>query len=227
MWDDVGWASSYNPDAVLGGAIDFGGSGVVHMTGGVAAFWGALIIGPRAGRFDLDGTPVAIRGHSSVLQASPIYLSHHRRERPSDHPLSGHSYVYCTGARHLHTVDGLVREPISNLRGSHSPLDFRSLTCTPTSDPPRYGFNPGSTLAITPTGYAATAARATICTTISAAFGGMVTVIITKKLDHIWDLGVCPYPSVLAPALTYIVPASARYYHTRRAEQRHPCLAGV
>ena len=88
-------------------------------------------------------------------------------------------------------MDGLVREPISNLRGSHSPLDFRSLTCTPTSDPPRYGFNPGSTLAITPTGYAATAARATICTTISAAFGGMVTVIITKKLDHIWDLGVC------------------------------------
>ena len=69
MWDDVGWASSYNPDAVLGGAIDFGGSGVVHMTGGIAAFWGALIIGPRAGRFDLDGTPVAIRGHSSVLQA--------------------------------------------------------------------------------------------------------------------------------------------------------------
>ena len=86
-------------------------------------------------------------------------------------------------------MDGLVREPISNLRGSHSPLVFRSLTCTPTSDPPRYGFNPGSTLAITPTGYAATAARATICTTISAAFGGMVTVIITKKLDHIWDLG--------------------------------------
>jgi Amt family ammonium transporter len=39
------------------------------MTGGIAAFWGALIIGPRAGRFDLDGTPVAIRGHSSVLQA--------------------------------------------------------------------------------------------------------------------------------------------------------------
>ena len=95
MWDDVGWASSYNPDAVLGGAIDFGGSGVVHMTGGVAAFWGALIIGPRAGRFDLDGTPVAIRGHSSVLQARPIYLSHHRRERPSDHPLSGHTPM-CT-----------------------------------------------------------------------------------------------------------------------------------
>ena len=36
-----------------------------------------------------------------------------------------------------------------------------------------YGFNPGSTLAITPTGAAAIAARATVCTTLSAAFGGM------------------------------------------------------
>ena len=27
VWDSTGWASSYNPDAVLGGAIDFGGSG--------------------------------------------------------------------------------------------------------------------------------------------------------------------------------------------------------
>ena len=59
----------------------------------------------------------------------------------------------------------------------------------------RYGFNPGSTLAIPPTGYAATAARATICTTLSAAFGGMTVVLLTKKLDHIWDLGVCPYPT--------------------------------
>ena len=44
------------------------------MTGGIAAFWGALIIGPRAGRFDLDGTPVAIRGHSSVLQALGTFI---------------------------------------------------------------------------------------------------------------------------------------------------------
>jgi len=131
VWDGVGWASSFNPDAVLGGAIDFAGSGVVHMTGGIAAFWGALIIGPRAGRFDLDGTPVAIRGHSSVLQALG-------------------TFILWMGW---------------------------------------YGFNPGSTLAITPKGYAATAARATICTTLSAAFAGMTVVLITKRLDHIWDLG--------------------------------------
>ena len=63
------------------------------------------------------------------------------------------------------------------------PLHCRYIAVT------RYGFNPGSTLAITPTGYAATAARATVCTTLSAAFGGMTVVLLTKKLDHIWDLG--------------------------------------
>jgi Amt family ammonium transporter len=38
------------------GAIDFAGSGAVHMVGGYAAAAGCVIIGPRIGRFNADGT---------------------------------------------------------------------------------------------------------------------------------------------------------------------------
>ena len=38
------------------GAIDFAGSGAVHMVGGYAAAAGCFVIGPRIGRFNADGT---------------------------------------------------------------------------------------------------------------------------------------------------------------------------
>ncbi|KAL4377659.1 hypothetical protein GQ457_02G009060 [Hibiscus cannabinus] len=49
------------------GAIDFADFGVVHIVGGVADLWGALIEGPRIGWFDHTSRSVALRGHSATL----------------------------------------------------------------------------------------------------------------------------------------------------------------
>ncbi len=59
-----GWLSSLGANFHLGhGHVDFAGSSVVHMVGGVAALAGALVIGPRIGKFNKDGSPNAIPGH--------------------------------------------------------------------------------------------------------------------------------------------------------------------
>nr|WP_248897201.1 ammonium transporter [Haloplanus sp. XH21] len=46
------------------GFQDFAGAAVVHMTGGVCGLVAAYIVGPRVDRFDADGTPNVIPGHS-------------------------------------------------------------------------------------------------------------------------------------------------------------------
>jgi len=60
----AGWRATLGSNFGLGhGVLDFAGSSVVHMTGGVAALAGAIVIGPRLGKFRADGTPNAMPGH--------------------------------------------------------------------------------------------------------------------------------------------------------------------
>ena len=60
----AGWLSQVGANFSLGhGVLDFAGSSVVHMTGGVAALAGAMVLGPRLGKFRADGTANALPGH--------------------------------------------------------------------------------------------------------------------------------------------------------------------
>jgi Amt family ammonium transporter len=56
------------------GFIDFAGSGLVHMTGGFAALAGAMVLGPRIGKYDEDGTPRALPGHSIPLAMTGVLI---------------------------------------------------------------------------------------------------------------------------------------------------------
>ena len=66
----AGWLSQLGANLGLGkGYCDFAGSGVVHAVGGVTALAVALIIGPRIGKYNRDGSANTILGHdmSAVL----------------------------------------------------------------------------------------------------------------------------------------------------------------
>ena len=59
-----GWLAQLGQNFALGhGAVDFAGSGVVHMCGGMLAIAGGMVIGPRIGKYGPDGKPRAIPGH--------------------------------------------------------------------------------------------------------------------------------------------------------------------
>lgn len=62
-----GWLSSQ-------GMIDFAGSTVVHSVGGWAALAGAILVGPRLGKYNKDGSSNAIPGHSIPLAALGVFI---------------------------------------------------------------------------------------------------------------------------------------------------------
>jgi Amt family ammonium transporter len=56
------------------GFIDFAGSTVVHSVGGWAALAGAIVLGPRLGRYGKDGRPRAMPGHNLVFATLGVFL---------------------------------------------------------------------------------------------------------------------------------------------------------
>ena len=58
-----GWLASSATHGPRHGYVDFAGSGVVHAVGGAAALAGAIVLGPRIGKFGKDGQPGTLPGH--------------------------------------------------------------------------------------------------------------------------------------------------------------------
>ena len=132
VWSSNGYLSAFNADPMEGiGAVDFAGSGVVHMCGGVAALCASYVLGPRANRWLENG------------------------ELNED--MTGHNPV-------LYVLGTMI-------------LWFGW-----------YGFNPGSTLGITASGYAFIASKTATTTTLSAAFGGVSSALFHKFKTGKWLL---------------------------------------
>jgi ammonium transporter, Amt family len=61
------WGKGWLSTIFNAGILDFAGCTVVHMVGGFAGLAGAIIVGPRLGRFDSEGKVVPMPGHSATL----------------------------------------------------------------------------------------------------------------------------------------------------------------
>jgi Amt family ammonium transporter len=70
-----GWLADLGTNFGLGnGHVDFAGSSVVHMTGGVTALVGAWILGPRIGKYNRDGSPNPIPGHNIPMAVVGTFI---------------------------------------------------------------------------------------------------------------------------------------------------------
>ena len=131
-WDGNGWLTAFTDDPIGGnGYIDFAGSGVVHMVGGLAGLVGAIMVGPRLGKFGPKGEVNAIPGHNIAIATLGMFI-----------------------------------------------LWFGW-----------YGFNPGSTLALSG-GASELAARVAVTTTLAAGTGGVAAVLYTKFTTGVYDMGL-------------------------------------
>ena len=73
------WGSLWQGDASTGwleamGFCDFAGSSVVHSVGGWLALAGAIMLGPRIGKYTSDGKAKAIPGHNIPLAGLGVFI---------------------------------------------------------------------------------------------------------------------------------------------------------
>lgn len=70
-----GWLAKLGVSQGWGhGYVDFAGSGVVHSVGGLSALAGAIVIGPRLGKYGKDGKVHTIAGHNLPMAILGVFI---------------------------------------------------------------------------------------------------------------------------------------------------------
>lgn len=100
FWSAEGWFSPFNKGSgglstpngpnIGQGMLDFAGSGVVHLVGGIAGLMGSIFTGPRLGRFDADGKVNEMPGHSATLVTLGTFMLWCVRSRDRVYYLQAH-----------------------------------------------------------------------------------------------------------------------------------------
>lgn len=75
VWSGSGWLNTYSGDLSNSwGFTDFAGSTVVHSVGGWAALMGAMILGPRIGKYTPDGKVNQVSPHNMSLATLGVFI---------------------------------------------------------------------------------------------------------------------------------------------------------
>ncbi len=56
------------------GFVDFAGSTVVHSVGGWASLAGVMVVGPRLGKYNEDGSPRTLHGHNLLVASLGVFI---------------------------------------------------------------------------------------------------------------------------------------------------------
>ena len=190
IWSPNGFLAARNPDPLWGvGMIDFAGSAVVHLTGGMTALIATKILGPRTGRFyDLRGKvleqPKEMLGHSLALQCLGVSIFSATMRFSAVNNIRG-MHFYHEFVQLLICVLELQLTYIFYfsvlLRIIYHPLPFYHPLLHKTFILwfGWYGFNVGSTISITEPDNWQIASNVAINTTLSGAAGCITTLFLS------------------------------------------------
>jgi Amt family ammonium transporter len=98
------------------GFYDFAGSTVVHSVGGWCALAGAIVIGPRLGKYSKDGKTQAIPGHNIPLAALGVFILWLGwfGFNPGSTAVGGGSFAYIAVTTNLAAAAGAIAATIAS-----------------------------------------------------------------------------------------------------------------